>query len=69
MHVSWAADGSLESDVSQLALSLQGEVTGLLPATSICRPGSIGDHRVLLSTVARRSYIMAHNLQVSISEK
>lgn len=69
MHVSWAADGCLESDVSQSALSLRGE-----DRTATCHFNTQTwllkeDHRVLLSTVARRSCITAHELQVSISEK
>lgn len=58
---------ALESDVSQLALSLAGEVMGLPPATSMHRPLK-EDRRMLLSTVARRLCITAHSLQVSISE-
>lgn len=61
---------ALESDVSQLVLSLARRGDG----TATCHFNTQTwllkeDGRVLLSTVARRLCIMAHNLQVSISEK
>lgn len=60
----------LESDVSQLALSLVRRGHG----TATCHFNTQTwflkeDHRVLLSTVAGRLCIMAYNLQASVSEK
>lgn len=61
----------LESDVSQLALSLVRR-RGHGTATSHFNTQTWllkEDRRVLLSTVAGRLCIMAYNLQASISEK